>query len=83
MSWTSTGGDLSLITTKNLVTFIAIWIAYLVLKSLYNISPLHPLYKIPGPKLAAATYLPEFYYDLILHGRYPSRIQALHDKYGE
>lgn len=42
----------------------------------------HPLRKVPGPKLAAATYLYEFYYDIILGGRYIFQIEKLHKKYG-
>ena len=42
----------------------------------------HPLRKVPGPKLAAATYLYEFYYDIILGGRYIFKIEKLHKKYG-
>lgn len=60
----------------------AAWITYSILQALYNISPLHPLHKIPGPRLAAATYLPEFYHDIILGGRYTHAIKAMHDKYG-
>ncbi|KAJ4420525.1 hypothetical protein N0V82_004298 [Gnomoniopsis sp. IMI 355080] len=61
---------------------VAAWITYYILQALYNISPLHPLHKIPGPRLAAATYLPEFYHDIILGGRYTHAIKAMHDKYG-
>lgn len=63
-------------------SLVAAWIAYQILQALYNISPLHPLHKIPGPKLAAATYLPEFYHDIILGGRYTHAIKAMHDKFG-
>lgn len=58
------------------------WLAYHVLKALYNISPFHPLAKIPGPKLAAASYLPEFYHDVILGGRYTHAIKRMHEEYG-
>lgn len=61
---------------------VATWVVYYILQALYNISPLHPLHKIPGPKLAAATYLSEFYYDIILGGRYTHAIKAMHEKYG-
>lgn len=59
------------------------WAAFQLLKALYNISPLHPLHKIPGPKLAAATYLPEFYHDVVLGGRFTHAIQRMHEQYGE
>lgn len=41
-----------------------------------------PLAKFPGPKLAAATLWYEFYYDVILQGRYTFKIKELHKKYG-
>lgn len=64
-----------------LACFVA-WPVYHLLRALYNISPLHPLSKIPGPRLAAATYLPEFYHDVILNGRYTHAIKKMHEEYG-
>lgn len=61
---------------------IPAWLAYQLVKALYNISPLHPLHHVPGPRLAAATYLPEFYHDVYLGGRYTHAIQDMHNKYG-
>ncbi|KAL7621992.1 hypothetical protein AAE478_007493 [Parahypoxylon ruwenzoriense] len=61
---------------------VAIWVLYQLLKALYNLSRFHPLNHIPGPTLARATYLPEFYYDVIKHGRYTKQIRQMHDKYG-
>lgn len=58
------------------------WLVFHLLKAIYNISPFHPLYSIPGPKLAAATYIPEFYFDVVKFGRYTTQIQRMHDKYG-
>lgn len=66
-----------------LVTVITFFVGYRLLVMLYNISPLHPLSPIPGPRLAAATYLPEFYYDVICVGKYTTKIRELHEKYGE
>jgi hypothetical protein len=43
----------------------------------------HPLSKIPGPKLAAATHLYEFYYDIICGGKFLFQIEKLHKKYGD
>ena len=57
--------------------------AYRLLRALYNISPLHPLSKVPGPRLAAASYLPEFWHDVIKGGRYTHRIREMHEQYGE
>lgn len=59
-----------------------LWILYQLLLAGWNLSPLHPLDRIPGPKLAAASYLPEFYYDTVKFGRYTKRIEKMHEKYG-
>ncbi len=37
---------------------------------------------IPGPKLAAATLWYEFYYDVVLKGKYTWEIGRMHQKYG-
>lgn len=58
------------------------WFAYRLLRIAWNLSPFHPLSRIPGPRLAAATYLPEFYHDAIRFGRYTQEIQKMHQKYG-
>lgn len=71
-----------LLTTYNIGLVILIWLAYHILKALYNVSPFHPLSHIPGPRLAAASYLPEFYYDVIKFGRYTSEIRDMHKTYG-
>ncbi|KAG6366081.1 hypothetical protein INS49_000257 [Diaporthe citri] len=47
----------------------------------YNLY-LHPLGKIPGPKLAAMTSLPDFYYDIVKDGSYLFDIQKMHENYG-
>lgn len=72
----------ALLTTRNALFLLAIWIGYHVVLAAWNVSPLHPLSRIPGPKLAAATYLPEFYYDTIKFGRYTQQIKKMHEKYG-
>lgn len=41
-----------------------------------------PLAKFPGPKLAAATYWYEFYYDVKKRGQYVWEIKKMHEKYG-
>lgn len=56
-------------------------ILYAVLTGLYRLF-LSPISHIPGPKLAALTYLYEFYYDAICKGRYLWKIQELHKQYG-
>ncbi|KAH7168323.1 cytochrome P450 [Fusarium sp. MPI-SDFR-AT-0072] len=82
-TWSAFQGTLTSLTARDwIVALISAWLAFKVLQALYNVSPLHPLSKIPGPKLAAATYLPEFYYDVILVGRYTHAIKQMHEKYG-
>lgn len=66
-----------------ILSLITVWVGLEVLKALYNVSPLHPLHNIPGPRLAAATYLPEFFHDVLLGGRYTHAIQRMHKQYGE
>lgn len=41
-----------------------------------------PVAGFPGPRLAALTFLYEFYYDFFLQGRYSWKIQQLHTRYG-
>jgi hypothetical protein len=59
------------------------WFAFKILQALYHVSPFHPLSRIPGPRLAAATYLPEFYYDVVKFGCYTKDITRMHEIYGE
>jgi hypothetical protein len=73
---------LSLFTARNALALIGAWLAYQVVRATWNVSPMHPLSRIPGPKLAAATYLPEFYYDVIKFGRYTNQIREMHEIYG-
>ena len=64
-----------------LAGFVAGAFLYLALGWLYNVT-LHPLRGFPGPKLAAASHLYEFYYDVLLGGRFMWAIQRMHEKYG-
>ncbi|KAH9905881.1 putative cytochrome P450 [Xylariomycetidae sp. FL2044] len=70
------------LTLNNLVRLLGLWLFYRVFLAIYNISPLHPLSHVPGPKLASATYLYEAWYDLIQGGRYTTRIKEMHETYG-
>lgn len=79
----SVDGALALLTIKNALQLFGLWLGYRVLLALYNISPWHPLAKFPGPKLAAATYLYEAWFDLVLVGRYSWEIKDMHKKYGK
>lgn len=78
-----TGSWLSNLTAGNVLLVAGVWLTYQLFKALYNISPLHPLSHIPGPKLASATYLPEFYYDVVKFGCYTKEIRKMHERYGE
>lgn len=44
---------------------------------------LSPIANIPGPRLAAATFWYEFYFDVVKQGRYTWRIGELHEQYGK
>jgi cytochrome P450 len=54
-------------------------ILYSLAAAFYN-AFLHPLAKVPGPKLYAVSSIPFFYQCLI--GRWPFVLKELHDKYG-
>ncbi|OTA56421.1 cytochrome P450 [Hypoxylon sp. EC38] len=71
-----------IVTARNVFFLICGWIIYQLLRAAYNISPFHPLHHIPGPKLAAATYLPEFWYDVVRFGTYTHKIGKMHKIYG-
>ncbi|KAL6703424.1 hypothetical protein ACN47E_009683 [Coniothyrium glycines] len=72
-----------LVTSLHTVLLLAgAWIIFKFAQALYNISSLHPLAHIPGPKLAAATYLPEFYHDVVRFGCYTKEIRRMHEQYG-
>ncbi|KAI1075379.1 putative cytochrome P450 [Whalleya microplaca] len=74
--------SVSLFTTTNFIRLVGCWLVYRVVLNLYNLSPFHPLYRFPGPRLAACSYLYEFWFDFILHGRYTHEIKKMHKKYG-
>ena len=43
---------------------------------------LSPIAHIPGPRFAALTFWNEFYYDVILGGKYTWKLLEYHEKYG-
>ncbi|KAI1393077.1 benzoate 4-monooxygenase cytochrome P450 [Hypoxylon trugodes] len=65
-----------------ILLMIIAWLTYRALIAVYNISPFHPLYQFPGPKIAALTYLYEAYFDWWLEGRYGKKIRRMHENYG-
>jgi hypothetical protein len=57
-------------------------VIYFLSSCFYNLY-LHPLRKIPGPKLAAIGPYLEFYHEVIRDGQYLWEIAKMHDKYGK
>jgi hypothetical protein len=49
---------------------------------IYNVY-FHPLVAIPGPKIAAATYLYQTYYSIVGGSRFYLQIGKLHEIYGD
>ena len=64
-----------------IIGLVGTLVVYQCTKMVYNVF-YHPLCHIPGPKLAGATYLLEFYYDVIKSGSYTKRIWQMHQQYG-
>jgi hypothetical protein len=61
---------------------VLLFAAGLVSTVLYRLF-FHPLANVPGPRLAAATWLYEIYFDLFLGGKFVFEIGRLHAIYGE
>nr|UWK20100.1 cytochrome P450 [Trichoderma rubi] len=67
---------------KLFVVFMAVLaIISTLTKWVYNLH-LHPQRKIPGPRLAAMTGLYEFWFDVVMNGRYSAEIDRMHEIYG-
>lgn len=64
------------------MSVLALPLGLLALRTVYHLY-FHPLSRFPGPKLAAATFIYEFYYDVIKSGMYIWEIERMHEKYGE
>jgi hypothetical protein len=64
-----------------LVTPCAVFLLLKLCTVCYNLF-FHPLRKVPGPKIAAATDLYKIYFDLIVRGGLLAHIETLHKKYG-
>ena len=72
--WTATA-------VRAFVSIFACWTLYSVAVYVYRLT-LHPLAGYPGPKFPAASYLYEFWYDVVLDARYTEEIAKLHGRYG-
>lgn len=82
-SASSLSGLKAALSPVGILYLIGLWVGYRVLVALYNISPFHPLSRFPGPKIAAASYVYEAYYDWILLGKYGKVINSMHERYGK
>lgn len=72
------GQSIGVLAAGLLIAYL-LYLAGLVFYRLY----LSPIAKFPGPRLAAATYLFEGYYDVVKRGKYTFKIRDLHAKYGQ
>jgi len=61
-----------------LFTISSCWLAY---RSIYRLF-FHPLSHIPGPRLAAVSYIYQFYFDVVKGGMYIWEVRRLHEEYG-
>ncbi|KAI0889423.1 cytochrome P450 [Annulohypoxylon maeteangense] len=75
-------GVAEILTARNALLILYGWIVYQLLRAAWNISPFHPLSRFPGPRLAAATYFPEYWHDFVKFGRYTHEIKRMHEIYG-
>lgn len=69
--------------TQAILAIVTLTISSWIVRIVYRLF-FHPLSKFPGPKIAAASHWPEFYYDL-LHGQggqFPAKIREWHEIYG-
>ncbi len=64
------------------VAAVCILITYVVTLAVSRVY-LSPLARFPGPRLAALSFWPEFYYDVVKRGRYTWKIAEMHKQYGE
>jgi hypothetical protein len=68
--------------TVALYTSFVFVVIYAVTRCIYNLF-MHPLRKIPGPKLAGICSIYDFYYDVVKGGTYLWKIREMHDRYGK
>lgn len=63
------------------IVALLLWISYLIGLAIHRLY-WSPIAKFPGPKLAALTRWYEFYYEVVLKGKFTFHIDDLHNKYG-
>lgn len=65
------------------IACFSLYVTYIVFLLIHRLF-LHDLSKVPGPRLAAATYLYEFYYNVLKRpgGQYMWKLEELHKQYG-
>jgi hypothetical protein len=68
-------------TIRLLTLFSALYAFYLIGLGVYRLY-LSPIAKFPGPKIAALTKWYEFYYEVLLRGKFSDHITKLHSIYG-
>ncbi|KAF1945984.1 benzoate 4-monooxygenase cytochrome P450 [Clathrospora elynae] len=61
-------------------SFAIVLVAYWLLRVVYNIF-FHPLSSFPGPRWAVASYLSEFYYDVVKGGLQLKKVVEMHERY--
>ena len=61
-----------------IVGFLALKVVVTVIYRLY----FHPLAKVPGPRIAAATRGYELWYQGVQHTKFPQKVKELHQQYG-
>ena len=61
---------------------VAVLAGYTVYGAIWRLY-LSPIAQFPGPRFAALTFWNEFYYDVVLSGRYGWKIREYHKKYGK
>ena len=68
-------------TSRLVASVAALAVLYPVGLSVYRLT-FDPLAEFPGPKIAAATFWYEFYYDWWCEGQYIFEIEKMHKRYG-
>lgn len=69
------------ITTLLAIIIICSCVVYTIYGAVWRIY-LSQIAHIPGPRFAALTFWNEFYYDIILGGKYTWKLLDYHQKYG-